>query len=623
MSRRPRAVHVRSFRAVCWLAPLSTLVWTGCQTDQLPTEPESQVDRSLSASAVQGTGVSADDWIVVFKDGTQDPPGLARRLVEANGGSLRFAYSHAILGFAGNLPPQAIEAIQKNPNVAYVERDGLMQTTAVGSWGLDRIDQRDLPLDDSYSASFDGSGVDVFIIDTGLDYTRTDQFGDRFNRSIDHDFVDNDDDAYDDCHGHGTHVAGTVGSDDYGVAPGVTLIGVRVLNCQGSGSYAQVIAGVDYVVATATRPSVANMSLGGGYSSAVNDAVNQAVADGIVFTVSSGNSSADACGYSPASAASAITVNASTSSDSRSSFSNYGTCTDIFAPGSSIKSTVIGIGNTGTWSGTSMASPHVAGVAALLLQELGDVSPGTVWTAMQDRATPGRISGAGSGTPNLLLYSSDGTGGGGPCASGCPDAEVDRVSDVTIKTNRGNNGSGTVTVWVAEVGGAALSGVTVNGSWTVNANQGYMTSSGTTGSDGSVTLSTGGIRFATDFDFCVTGLSGAVHDATTYSSTQPCAGYDSGSGPGDPPGGDPVAGAPTNLSVSFEQKGKNWRANLSWSDGASSVDIYEGGSLIAGGISNNHSYTDNLGKQPAPSYTYEVCNAGSMTDCAEVGPVTP
>jgi len=581
----------------------------GCREDSLPTEPEVAPE----AAAMNAATVGADDWIVVCKQGTEDAPGLARRLVAANGGTVRRTYSHALQGFAGNLPPQAVEAIGSNPNVAFVERDGIAHTTAVGSWGLDRIDQRDLPLNSTYSAAYDGSGVRVYIIDTGVDYTRTDQFENRIDTGADWDFVDDDDDAFD-CAGHGTHVAGTVGSHDYGVAPGVTIVSVRVLNCQGSGSYADVIAGVDYVAANAPNGSVANMSLGGGYSSSLNSAVNGAVAKGVVFAVSSGNSNADACNYSPASAASAITVNASTSSDGRASFSNYGSCTDIFAPGAGITSTVMGSG-TESWSGTSMASPHVAGVAALTIQELGAVGPTTVWNTMRSRATRDHISGAGTGTPNLLLYS--GTDSGDPCASGgCPDAEVDRVSDVTVKTNQGNNGSGTVTVWVTEVGGGPLSGVTVNGSWTVNGNQNYVTSSGLTGANGSVTLSTGGIRFATTFDFCVTGLSGAINDQTVYTSTQPCAGYDSGSGPSNPPAGDPVAGAPTNLQVSFEQKGRNWRANLSWSGGGSAVDILENGNVIASGVSNSGSYTDNLGKNPASSYTYDVCNAGSTTECA-------
>ena len=623
MSRGFRVQGIRMSRGWHWLVPATAIAFVGCQTDRLPSEPEPQADSQLSASA-QAAGIGADDWIVVFKEGTQDPPGLARRLVATNGGSIRFTYSHAIRGFAGNLPPQAIEAIQQNPNVAYVERDGVMEKTAVGSWGLDRIDQRDLPLTNSYSAAFDGSGVDVYIIDTGIDYATYDkgtQFGSRLDQSRDVDFIDNDDDASD-CDGHGTHVSGTVGSTGYGVAPGVTLIGVRVLNCQGSGSYGGVIAGIDYVAAkakeTATNgggPSVANMSLGGGFSSSVNDAVNNAVADGVVFAVSSGNSNADACGYSPASAASAITVNSSTSSDARSSFSNYGTCTDIFAPGSSIRSTIMG-GGTQSWSGTSMASPHVAGVAALILDELGDVGPTAVWTAMEDRATRDRISGAGSGSPNLLLFS--GTGSGDPCAAGgCPHVEVQWVSEVA-KTDRRNVGSGTVTVQVIEVAGKPVAGVTVNGAWRVNATENYKTSSGVTDAEGLVELSTGGIRFATDFGFCVTSLSGSVADATDYfASPPPCDVFQEPYGDGstvDPP---PVAGSPTNFSATAVVKGRNYRASLEWTGGATTIDVVRNGSVIAAGVSNSGSYNDNLGKNdPATKFTYKVCNAETLDECS-------
>ena len=607
MSLFPRAERVRASTRWVWLVPAAALAFVGCQDDRLPSEPESEGQLSASAQAV---GVGADDWIVVFKDGTVDPPGLARRLVAANGGSIRFTYQHALKGFAGTLPPQAVEAIGKNPNVAYVERDGVVQTT-VGSWGLDRIDQRDLPLDGGYFATYDGSGVDAYIIDTGIDfnYAEGTQFGSRLDEDHDKDFVDNDDNASD-CHGHGTHVAGTVGSASYGVAPEVTIIGVRVLNCQGSGTWSGVIAGVDYVAQAAEasgKPSVANMSLGGGFSSSVNNAVNGAVAGGVTFAVSSGNSNADACGYSPASAADAITVNASTSSDARSSFSNYGTCTDIFAPGSSITSTTMG-GGTASWSGTSMASPHVAGVAALLLDEDGSRTPAQVWTEMRYRATRYKIAGAGSGSPNFLLYS--GSDSGDPCAGGgCLDVEVQWIGSVTVKTNRGNNGSGTVSVRVVDLADGRISGVTVNGSWEVNGNANFTSSSGVTDSNGMVTLSTGGIRFATSFSFCVTSLTGAVSDVTTYTSTSPCAPFEDG-GTVDPPT-DPSAGAPYDLGVTYEQKGKNWRAKLSWSGGAATVDVYRAGSQIAAGSNNNGSYTDNLGKNTTETYTYRVCNAGT------------
>jgi len=617
MSRWPLAKRASMSRGWHWLVPAALIAFVGCHNDRLPSEPEPTPEGQFSASP-QAAGVGADDWIVVFKDGTPDPPGLASRLVAANGGSIRFTYSHAIKGFAGNLPSQAIEAIQKNPNVAYVERDGVVQKT-IESWGLDRIDDRALDLDGTYDPGpgRDGSGVTAFIIDTGIEFGLG-EYGGR--ASSGYDFVDNDADASD-CDGHGTHVAGTVGSTHYGVAKNVSLVAVRVLNCQGSGSYSGVIAGINWVTANKTDLSVANMSLGGGFSQAVNDAVNNSVTSGVVYAVSSGNSNTDACGQSPASADKAITVNSSTSSDARSSFSNYGTCTDIFAPGSSITSTTMD-GGTASWSGTSMASPHVAGVAALYLQDR--TAAADVPAAMAVRATRDKISNPGSGSPNLLLYS--GTESGDPCATTvCPTVEVRSVSAVTMKTNRGKNSSGTVTVQVVEVDGEPKSGVTVNGSWTVNSSENFTTSSGQTDSYGVVELSTGGIRLAESFSFCVTSLTGSVVDATVYADESPCNGYENG-GTVEPPV-DPVDPVdPYGLEVSHERKGKNWRANLMWSGGAATVDVYRSTSTtpIAVGINNNLSYTDNLGKNASGTYNYTVCNAGSITACSlEAGTTIP
>ena len=277
-------------------------------------------------------------------------------------------------------------------------------------------------------------------------------------------------------------------------------------------------------------------------------------------------------------------------------------------------------GGTQSWSGTSMASPHVAGVAALILDELGDVGPAAVWTAMQDHATRDVISNPGSGSPNLLLYS--GSDSGDPCAGGgCPAVDVQWIGPVTVKTNRGNNGSGTVSVQVADLADNEISGVTVNGSWEVNGNANFTSSSGVTDSNGVVTLSTGGIRFATSFGFCVTSLTGAVSDVTTYAPTSPCAQFDDG-GTVDPPT-DPPAGVPYGLGVIYGQKGKNWRAKLNWSGGEATVDVYEGENRIANDINNDGSYTDNLGKNAAgTTYTYQVCNAVSTTECSDPFPVT-
>jgi len=616
MSRRPLAVRTVVTTRWLRLLPALPLVFAACRDASLPSAPDPAAGDA--APSLQAVVAGADEWIVVFRDDVRDPPGEARRLVAAHGGSIRYTYSHAIKGFAGQLPAAAVEAISSAPNVAFVERDGVVHTT-IGSWGLDRIDQRILPLDGIYDpgAGRDGSGVDVYIIDTGIDYATYDggaQFGSRLDQTHDYDFVDNDDDASD-CHGHGTHVSGTVGSTGYGVAPGVTLIGVRVLNCQGSGSWSGVIAGVDWAAQKALasgRPSVANMSLGGGYSSSVNAAVNNAVASGVVFAVSSGNSNTDACAQSPASAASAITVNASTSSDARSSFSNYGTCTDIFAPGSGITSTVMG-GGTQSWSGTSMASPHVAGVAALLLADHPGWSPGEVWAAMQDRATRDLISSAGPGSPNLLLYA--GTESGDPCSQGgCITVKEGWISAVTVKINKGNNGSGTVTVQVVdETGTSPVGGVTVFGSWTVNGNPAYATSSGTTDASGKVALSTGGIRFATDFVFCVDRLASSGYADGSAGRCSPYGTELGGGGGGG--GGDPAF---TAFDAALVQKGRNARVELGWTGGASTVDVLRNGAIIAGGVSNSGSYNDNLGKNPpAGSYSYQVCNTGGSQCTAE------
>ncbi len=431
-----------------------------------------------------------------------------------------------------------------------------------------------------------------------------------------------DDDASD-CDGHGTHVAGTVGSDTYGVAPGVTIIGVRVLNCSGSGSYSGVIAGIDHVAAEAvktSRPDVANMSLGGGYSAAVNQAVENAVSAGVVMAVSAGNDYAtDACTKSPASAPSAITVASSTSSDARSSFSNVGPCVDIFAPGSSIKSTVMRSG-TGTWSGTSMASPHVAGAAALLVEANPGWSPAQVWSAMDGSSTKDAIS-DDRGTDNKLLYvGSDGGGGGGDpepgCGTDCPPATIGAVSDVTVTYRNGNRAEGSVVVEVLD-GTTPLAGATVTGSWTVNGVEDYRTSTGTTGADGSVELTSGSIRGASTFVFCVTGVA-----ANGYAdgSNGECSGSGGGGGdPSDPPT-DPGTGTPTDLAATAVWKGPNARAELRWNGGGALVDIYRDGSRIAAGQSNNGSYNDILGKISSGSFSYEVCNAGSTTECD--GPVS-
>jgi subtilisin family serine protease len=366
-----------------------------------PLEPTDEAP--VFARGGQG-GPIPGQYIVVFRDDVADASGLSQRMSNEHAAQRLHTYTGVLKGFAARMSPQAAEALSRNPNVAYVEQDQEVTLTATQSgatWGIDRIDQRNRPLSGTYTYTTTASGVYVYIIDTGI-LTSHSQFGGRAANVYD---------AFggsgNDCNGHGTHVAGTVGGSTYGIAKGVRLRGVRVLNCSGSGSWSGIIAGMDWVRNNRVNPAVANMSLGGGYSSAVNTAANNLANSGVFVAVASGNSGANACNYSPASASAVTSVNSSTSSDARSSFSNYGSCTHLYAPGSSVTSAWIGSTSaTRTISGTSMASPHVAGVAALYKATFGNASSSTIRTWLINNSTTSVISGNPSGTPNRLLYKS-------------------------------------------------------------------------------------------------------------------------------------------------------------------------------------------------------------------------
>ncbi|TQK72404.1 S8 family peptidase [Nocardioides sp. SLBN-35] len=353
----------------------------------------------------QATSAGLLDVIVVLEPGA-DADATANALVTRKGGTVTHVYEHALNGFAATLTDALVSLLRGDNRVLSVEMDRTVRASdtqsPAPSWGQDRVDQRNLPLDNAYSWTSSGSGVDAYVVDTGIQLDHPDLGGRAVSGT---DTVDGDADASD-CNGHGTHVAGTIGGTSKGLAKQARLVAVRVLDCGGSGATSGVIAGLDWVVANHQpgRPAVANMSLGGGASTALDSAVKRVVADGVTMAVAAGNENADSCTKSPARVPEALTVAASDRADARAGFSNRGTCVDLFAPGVDITSDWLA-GGTNTISGTSMATPHVSGAAALYLSAHPTATPAQVATAVLGATTKNKITGTQKSCVLLIICS--------------------------------------------------------------------------------------------------------------------------------------------------------------------------------------------------------------------------
>ena len=455
---------------VGFTASVVMLILAACQEPAAPRlSPASRYSlRDSSTLGIPGAHAGdtlPDEYIVTFSARGKDIPGLAKQLVEASSGTLRFTYSHALSGFSANLSEHAVEALRHNPNIASINPDVLIAADDVQSapsWGLDRIDQSALPLDGQYTFTGTGAGVNVYIIDSGIDFTHP-EFGDRAVAAFS--AVD-DGNGASDCYGHGTHVAGTVGGNTVGVAERASLFSVRVLGCNGGGTMSALLAGIDWITANAKHPAVANMSLGTSFNSQVNAAIAAAVQAGITVVTSAGNGSTDACNQSPAAEPSAITVAASNVNDAQSYYSNWGNCVDIYAPGDAIESAHIGGGYV-QMTGTSMSSPHVAGAAALVLQAFPSALPADVATRLVSASVTRRLSGLGKGSPNRLLQViglSSGTTTTTPTPTPTPAAPVANFtascpgnrSTCTVDASRSTSGS-PITKWSWNFGNGTTS----------------------------------------------------------------------------------------------------------------------------------------------------------------------
>lgn len=412
-----------------------------------PTDQQSSAKLYTSPSREK---VINGSYIIVFADDlTKHGAGDSRAFVNTNaqrmaalvGGKIKHRYYAGIRGFAIEIEDGKLAELMRQPEVSYVEEDTIIELVAVQpnpTWGLDRIDEPTLPMDNFYNSDLDGSGVNAYVIDSGADMNHP-----RFTGRMNFAFDITTGNGGEDCQGHGTHVAGTIGSDVYGVAKNVTLHTVRVFGCGTTTSLSNILAGMDWVLDNAQLPAVANLSLGGAVSNLQDNYVRAMVSAGIVVVVAAGNADENACNNSPGRTPEAITVASTTSNDVRSFFSNYGSCVDLFAPGSDITSTWLN-GGAFTTSGTSMASPHVAGVVALALQNNPNATPAEIADLVLTRATVGRVSDL-AGSPNRLLYMGFLNDGSIPTPTPPPPSSCVYEEDFSGTTGWSNHSASTCT----------------------------------------------------------------------------------------------------------------------------------------------------------------------------------
>jgi subtilisin family serine protease len=419
--------HITMKRLIL-LLPMMMITLFACDQSTEIVSPGQENESVIASQAVTGNTAHAEipnRFIVTLKPGIN--PG---RVADDFSISADYVYRTVLNGFAGEISEAARNGLMRDHRVVRVEQDGVVTTMSAvqenATWGLDRIDQRELPLDGTYVYTSEGSGVSVYIIDTGIRYSHN-EFQGRAVFGFD---AFNDNRNGEDCNGHGTHVAGTVGGTEYGVAKDVDLIAVRVLDCNGSGTFSGVIAGMDWVAENASGPSVANMSIGGGSSDSIDEAVERMFEAGVSVIAAAGNGNRggrgqDACNYSPAGSSKAYTVGATTSSDSRTSWSNYGDCVDMFAPGASITSAWHTSDTaTNTISGTSMAAPHVAGVAALFLQNNTNAGSQDVYDVITQTSTKNIVTNSRTAENHLVYSLPDDSSGGDDGDNGDDNGET-------------------------------------------------------------------------------------------------------------------------------------------------------------------------------------------------------